>query len=227
MATKYAFFDFDGTLIAKDSFQTLQKYTLRTEPWRVFLLPLALCVYLYLTPFFGFDKSPLKSSLLWAMTFGKTKRQCVQFLKTVAQQDVARLFFSEVSATFAKLKQQNVRLIVISASGPLWIRAALAQEGLRPHTIIGTRLGFFLGGVIFTSKNCYKHEKLRRIRHTLGSDFIWHSSWTDHPADIPLLQQAPHQARHLICPKSKHMASFLSALGPDLYVLYWKTQTHS
>ena len=35
---RYAFFDFDGTLIAQDSFLTLLKKSLKSEPWRILFI---------------------------------------------------------------------------------------------------------------------------------------------------------------------------------------------
>jgi len=83
--------------------------------------------------------------------------------------------------------------------------------------IIGSKLKLFLGGVVFASPNCYDTEKVSRIRARLGANLEVHSGWTDHPADIPMLNLA--ERKNVICPKSKHMTHFERAFGQDGYSL--------
>lgn len=218
---RYAFFDFDGTLIAKDSFLILLRQGLRTQPWRALfllpVLPIVLATYV-----FKLDRTLIKSLLLWSLTFGRTRKGSVRFLNKTMEQAVDSLWFTQAVPVFNALIDDQVEIVVVSASGQMWVRSALRQKFAKFKCVIGSRLGFCWGGVILTSKNCYKAEKLARIEEALGTEFTWHSAWSDHVADIPMLKQAP--LRYLICPRDKHMAQFSERLQGQFQVCHWTTK---
>lgn len=218
--TRYAFFDFDGTLIAKDSFVTLLRIGLKNEPWRVliilFFIPLLLA-----TAIFKFDKTPAKSAILWSLTVGKGKKRIISFFRTALTETCHKIWFEEAIETFQKLKNDGIEIIIITASGQIWVRAMLSSKYKDFKLIIGSKLCFFFGGVILSSKNCYGKEKLLRIKQILGNDFIWQSAWSDHIADLPLLMEA--KEKHIICPKKSHKLIFDNILSKDYILHLWKT----
>lgn len=217
---RYAFFDFDGTLIAQDSFLILLRQGLCMQPWRVLFLPPILPIVLA-TYVFKLDRTLIKSLLLWSLTFGRTRKGSVRFLNKTMELAVERTWFTQAVPIFNALSDDNIELVVVSASGQMWVRAALRKKYTKFKRVIGSRLGFYLGGVILKSKNCYQAEKLVRIREELGTEFTWHSAWSDHTADIPMLQQAP--LRYLICPREKHMAQFAESLSGQFQICHWTT----
>lgn len=216
----YAFFDFDGTLIAQDSFLILLQAGLKKQPWRIFFIILFSPILLS-TQIFKFEKTLAKSLLLWSLTVFKSKKNAIHFLQKSICNKSNQIWFQEALAEFEKLKQQNVDIIIVSASGNTWIRALLRKKYKHIRLIIGSKLGFFLGGVILKSKNCYKEEKLKRIDEILGENFHWHSSWSDHIADLPLLKKAP--LRYVICPRNKHKIIFDQEFNKNYILLKWTT----
>ena len=72
--------------------------------------------------------------------------------------------------------------------------------------IIGSKLTFFCRWCCFKIKNCYQEEKISRIHEILGENIEWHSAWSDHIVDLPMLLKA--KERNIICPKPKHLKIF-------------------
>ncbi|APJ03871.1 HAD-IB family phosphatase [Silvanigrella aquatica] len=215
---RYAFFDFDGTLICQDSFVTLLKKTLKSEPWRILFFFLITPV-LIVTVIFKLNKTTAKSAILWSLTVGKSKRECAQFLRNILTTESNALWFQEALPTFEQLNAQGVEIVIVTASGQTWVRGMLHGKFSNFKTIIGTKLRFFAGGVILKSRNCYQEEKIKRIHEILGHDFIWHSAWSDHIADLPMLLKS--QERYIICPKEKHKKIFEEKLGNNYKILNW------
>ena len=73
-----------------------------------------------------------------------------------------------------------------------------------------------------SGKNCRDSEKLRRIRMKVGNEVTWHSSWSDHIADIPILKAA--QTPHIISPKPEHIPIFKATFGDNVEILYWSAK---
>lgn len=218
---KYAIFDFDGTLVSKDTLLSILKICFKAQPWRLlFFIPFSPIILI--TYLFRLDRSLAKSLVLWSATFFKSKKQIIKIFNQDIIQECQPLWFQEGIQTLNKLYQEGQQIIIATASGQIWIRALLRKKFPHSKLIIGTRLKFCLGGVILASKNCRNSEKLRRIREQLGFDFEWVSSWSDHTADIPMLKEA--QTPYIICPKKEHVVKFKKEFGEQVKILNWKTQ---
>jgi phosphatidylglycerophosphatase C len=214
----YAFFDFDGTMICQDSFLFLLKQGFIQNPGRLLWLVVLSPLFFFSWVFFK-DKAFAKSLLLWSLTVGRGKRQTVVWMHKIMKKQEDRLFFQEIKPCLENLKQQGIQPIVVTASGQAWVRALLRSQGLTFKVVIGSRLGFWAGGLVFISKNCYNTEKISRIKEFIKDPFVWHSSWSDHPADLPLLNQA--NLKYIISPKPMHKVEFEKALQGDYFLLNW------
>ena len=219
---RYAFFDFDGTLICQDSFLTLLKKTLKREPWRIFFI-LLISPILILTGMFKLEKSMAKSAILWSLTFGKSKRNCARYLRNILVPESNSLWFQEANQVFEKLNSEGIEIVIVTASGQTWVRGMLHGKYNKFKIIIGSKLTFFAGGVILKSKNCYNEEKIKRIHEALGNNFIWQSAWSDHIADLPMLLKS--NERYIICPKTKHLKTFEKELHNNYKILNWNILT--
>jgi phosphatidylglycerophosphatase C len=219
---KYAFFDFDGTLISQDSFLYLLKTGLRQEPWRLVFL---LCVspVVILTFLFKLNKTVAKSCVLWSLTVFRGKRATLAFFHKTMSEMVSQVWFEQALGQLESLREQGVEIVIVSASGLPWIRSLLRHRFREAKLIIGTRTRFFCGGVICASWNCYQEKKLLRIEELLGSNFEWHSAWSDHIADLPMLKKAP--LRYIISPKKKHLKIFDRELDQNYTLLNWTSKS--
>lgn len=221
-----AFFDVDGTIIAHDSFRRLVRRLVALQPWRVIQLPLIGPIFLVVA-LFARDRRWPKSVLLWALTWGYSRKQSVRLLHRAMQDEWNRLWFLQATPCFADLREnQKCHLVFVSASGQLWIRHLLkTMDGLHPKTIIGSKLGFWFGGIVYTSKNCFGAEKLVRIRERCGDNIDWVAGYSDHAVDIPMLARC--KQRIVISPSEKSLKRFEKEFKTDFQLERWQVQTDS
>lgn len=191
----------------------------KQQPWRLIFVVLFSPILAF-SALFHLDKAIPKSFLLWSLTCFKGKKKSILFLKEFVFKSIDPIWFEESIPEFEKLRQKNIEIVIISASGSYWLREALRHKFSHFRMIIGSKLGFFAGGVIYKSKNCYQEEKIKRIWKILGKDFFWHSSYSDHVADIPLLKQA--SLRYLVNPTPQHQILFKTELNGNYETLSWK-----
>lgn len=218
MKKKCAFFDVDGTIIAKDSFRLLILHLLMRQIWRLPLFVCALPIF-FISVLLGDRRWP-KSVWLWCATVGHSRKSAVTLLKKVLAPHWRRLWFCEATTTLARLRQEGLHIVFVSASGQMWIRNLLAvMDGDKSKTVIGSKIGWFCGGLVLKSKNCFGHEKLARIFERLGDDIEWSEGYSDSWADIPML--APCKKRYLICPNKKSLQRFKNIFGKQFIVTKW------
>jgi phosphatidylglycerophosphatase C len=218
MKPQIAFFDVDGTVIASDSFLHLARWRLQTEPWRILLLLVTLPVFIA-TYFFNLDRRGAKSALLWSLTVFKSKRATVRMLSQELPERLCNTWFVEASSVISELRRNGVHICYVSASGQIWIRGLLARCDGGMRTVIGSKLGFRFGGVMMTSPNCYREEKLNRIGAALGTNFEASHAFSDHPADIPMLTMA--NERTIVSPRAKNLSKFENTLKKPYRVVTW------
>ncbi len=220
---KYAFFDFDGTLISQDSFMMIVKEGVKSNPLRALFLIIFLPVIILLF-LFKLDRSYAKSLALWSVTFGKSKKECILFFRSVMNRYKDNIWFLESKKEFERLKALGCDIVVVTASGQSWARVLLREFSVPSDMLIGSRLGYFCFGVILTSKNCYRHEKINRIQKQLGTNFSWYAGYTDHIADLPML--LPCQNKYIICPKPKHLIDFKEFFNNKFELFHWTTKAN-
>lgn len=218
MKPQIAFFDVDGTVIAGDSFLHLARWRLREEPWRAILLSVTIPVFIA-TYIFNLDRRSAKSALLWSLTVFKSRRDAVRMLSKDLPARLSGHWFIEASSAIAELRTNGVRICFVSASGQIWIRGILSRCDSGMRTVIGSKLGFRLGGVMMISPNCYREEKLNRIYASLGTNFDACHAFSDHPADIPMLNIATE--RTVVSPRRKNICKFENSLKKPFRIVKW------
>lgn len=220
-----AFFDVDGTIIARDSFRTLILRLVALQPWRLVQFPVIFPIFLC-AAIGTQDRRWPKSVLLWALTWGHSRRGVVRLLQRALETEWKRLWFLEATACLEQWRsKQGCHLVFVSASGQLWVRHLLrTMDGSGLKTIIGSKLGFWwLGGVVYKSKNCFGSEKLVRIHERLGDSIEWVVGYSDHAVDIPMLAKC--QRRVVISPTPKSLGRFEQEFKGDFRLERWHAKT--
>ena len=219
----FVFFDVDGTVIDRDSFRLLVFFAARQGFLRAllifFALPLALSCGAVCR-----DRSYAKSVLLWASTVGYSRKKAALFLYEFGFKRASRYWFHQVDEVLQQAAAQGVQVCFISASGQLWLRGLLkacVPLGV-PYFVLGTRLGFWGGGVIMRSPNCYSHIKCQRIVARFGKAIFWKQGYSDHPADIPLLDACAE--RFVVSPRQVHVPLFEKQWKEKYSILNWKRE---
>ena len=192
MTTRIAVFDFDGTLTRKDSLLVFIRYTrgsFRFITGFIFLSPWLLAMKaglisnqkgkeIVLQYFFGGMPQPFFDD--WCRKFAET--QIPALIRPGALEEIQRL------------RQENVAVVVVSASPENWLQHWTRPNGL---LLIGTLLQVSDGRMTgrIEGKNCHGTEKVRRIREKYPAEHTEIiAAYGDTKGDLPMLEMA--QKRH-------------------------------
>ena len=156
-----AVFDFDGTIISRDS---LPDFLQRTFGRTAFILRLPLIVMLKIAAVTGIlsthrAKELVISSFLRGMSAEDFHQACLQYAAHIPE-----LVYPAALKEIRKHQEEGNKVVIISASVPDWIRPWAETVGIRQ--VEGTELEVE-GGVLtgrFSTPNCKGTEKVRRLR---------------------------------------------------------------
>lgn len=203
MLTKFAFFDFDDTLIHGDSGSKLLKYYIKKHPLSCFrLLKVAYHYVLYLLHLEPLNKA--KSAWLYPLDMMND-----QEIELFYQECIETSYYPGVIEELKKKKEEGYTIYICSAS----VEAYLRFCRLPVDEIIGTKTEIINGR--YTSrmigKNCKNEEKVVRIQeiiknHNLAIDYDQSYAYSDSLHDIPMLSMVKNRIK--IDTKDGHMSTF-------------------
>jgi len=178
-------FDFDGTLVTRDSFLDFSRRYCRAHPARlafaVALAPLAALVRLR-------SLGGAASVLLWGMTFGVPGRRFLAELRRYAREELPRHVNPLVFAELERHLGDGRRVVVATGTLPLFVRALVRSRDLTRIPVVGTRLKRRFGGFV-AETHCIGRTKVRELERRLGIT-AWTTVYTDSFADRALLRAA-------------------------------------
>lgn len=181
-------FDFDGTLIARDSLPMFIKHSCGALRFYVGLVVLSPILVLF--KFGLMNNSKAKEYLFKYFFGGMPEKQFVHYCETF----VEKLNAHANPVAVDRLKQANEsghRVIILSASPRLWIEPWAKQYEVE---VLGTELqiadGIITGA--FASHNCYGAEKVERLQNYLNNprEEVYVTAYGDSKGDIPILSYA-------------------------------------
>jgi phosphatidylglycerophosphatase C len=201
-------FDFDGTLVSRDSFIDFSTRYCSARPARFLLiiplLPLSLLLLLVRS------QGAAGSVLLWGMTLGTSTRSFVLALREYASRTLPSFAHDSIFEELVKLREGH-QVVIATGSVPVLVRGLLAARKLGRLPVVGTRLRRKWGGLT-TETHCtgsVKVEELeRRYRIT-----EWSTVYTNSFSDRALISRAP--AVTLVGPSARTLRRTRDAIGPD------------
>lgn len=204
MKQKFAFFDFDDTLIHGDSGKALLKYYLKKRPLAAYkLLKVVVLFPLYLMGIVSFRT--VKSSWLFPMD-----KLSDDEVKEFYQSCLVSKYYLNVIEELKNKKNQGYIIYICSAS----IEGYLRFCDLPVDGILGTKTEIVNGR--YTSKmigkNCKNEEKVRRLNEVikgLGLEIDYENSYaySDSLHDIPMLKMVRNRVK--INKKNGEMTPFI------------------
>lgn len=203
MKTKFAFFDFDDTLIHGDSGRKLLKYYLHRHPLSVWRLGKVVIHYaLYMLKVEPLNKA--KSAWLYPLD-----RMSDEDIRHFYKTELEASYYPGVIAELKKRKAEGYTIYICSASAEAYLRYC----ELPVDEILGTKTAIVNGR--YTSKmigkNCKDEEKVIRINeilknHNLEIDYDLSYAYSDSTHDIPMLSMVRNRIK--IDKKDGHMSIF-------------------
>lgn len=184
-AVNVVVFDFDGTLVNRDSFLDFALGYCARRPVRllfvgallVLALPLAVC---------SWRRSA--ALLVWGLTLGTSTRNFVRALQRYAKETLPSHANDAIVVELGAQIRAGHRVVIATGSMPLLVRGLLRARQLPLIPIVGSRLRRRWGGLV-TETHCIGRTKVRELQRRLGIS-EWSAVYTDSFADRSLLRQA-------------------------------------
>jgi len=189
-------FDFDGTLVSRDSFFDFAVgYCLR-RPARL----LALCAALPLAMLLVLaSRTAAGSVVLWAMTVGSSTHAFARALRSYATGTLPRYAHERIFAELTRHVQAGNRVVIATGSVPLLVRGLLAARKFGCLPIVGSRFRRKCGGLVVET-HCTGRTKVQQLARRLRIE-AWSTVYTDSFADRSLLRSAREIT--LVCPSQR------------------------
>lgn len=178
-------FDFDGTLVGRDSvLDFCFRYAARRpHRWALVFLTAPLAAILRVRSVAG-----AASVLLWALTVGASPRAFVRALQRYAVGVLPRF---ALRTTFAELRREveaGRHVVLATGALPVLVRGVLRAEGVAHLPVVGSRLRRRYGGFVVET-HCVGRCKPRELARRLGIT-EWRAVYTDSWADRALMRGA-------------------------------------
>lgn len=183
MKQKFAFFDFDDTLIHGDSINYLLKYYLKKHPLSIFkLFKMVFYGMLYYLKIIKINKA--KNAMLFPLN-----KMSDQELKEFYDNCIIDKYYPNVVAELREKHDQGYIVYIVSAS----VEQYLKYCDLPVDKIIGTKLTLDNTSFKMIGNNCKNEEKVERIKEVLKQDNLeidYDNSYaySDSTHDIPMLK---------------------------------------
>ncbi len=216
----FAFFDFDMTIVSRDSGYEFIKHRLNSSVARkfaaYFLSPFAMLFYLSLRLRFISH-----SIFMWIATAGLTKKELKEARKTFI-----RFYCSLPEALVYQdaLKKMAFHInaghnVYIVSGAPTWAIKKISKKlGIQKCKIIGSVEKSVMGGLIY-EQHCYGNKKVDLVSDVILQNPHKIYGYSDSAADIPLLSICTH--KHVINPTKNHLKKFKRAFGNNFQILNW------
>jgi phosphatidylglycerophosphatase C len=189
-------FDFDGTLVSRDSFLDFAtRYCVR-RPARLLLLLAVLPVAALLALR---SQRRAVSALLWAMTLGASPRRFVLALRRYGAQTLPRYAHDAIFAELTRHVQAGSRVVIATGSVPTLVRGLFKARNLACLPVVGSRFRRSWGGLV-AETHCIGRIKVRELERRLGI-VEWWSVYTNSIADRWLIRGARDVT--LVCPNQR------------------------
>lgn len=202
-------FDFDGTLVSRDSFFdfALGYCARRPACWPLVALlgPLALLILVRSERVAG-------ALMLWAITLGTSTRAFVLAMREYARNTLPAYANEAIFSELERQVQGGNRVVVATGSMPIMARTLFRVRSHGPLPIVGSRARRRWGGLVVTV-HCTRRIKVRELQSRLGI-VEWASVYTDSFADRWLMSRAIDVT--LVGPSRRTLARTRRLLGPDV-----------
>lgn len=190
MNSRYAFFDFDGTLIRSDSLLPFLHY-ISGRKFYYQLLKVSPVLISYLLRMMSNEQA--KEKVLTTYIHGRDKNDLEYQANKFALEVIPQLLRTEGIEKLRFHQNREDYCVLVSASPEIYLIPWAKKYGF--NDIIGTKLetkeGIYTGKI--KGRNCYGRNKIQRIELRYGIG-CWTDSYaySDSSADMPLLKKSSH-----------------------------------
>ena len=213
-------FDFDLTLTRWDTTERFFRWLLKRDPWRLVLVVGALPVLGPLT-LITRSRKWLVRFAVWASTLGRNEESLSKLVEEHIRSLPAGHEAVFLPAALERVHEHVARghrvVIATGCLEPL-AKALLSHAGLGDIPLAASTLRPFLGGLA-RDQHCFGANKIP-ILTARGFSPPWAVAYTDHHADLPVLELSAE--RYLVSPRPECLALIRQALATESAILNWR-----
>ena len=180
-----AVFDFDGTIIKKDSMVLFFKRYFELS-WKN-IPALVRLSFESIKFFLGRNSRKQFKEKYINLILGASKIKDLDELGNDFSEFLLGHILTDAKKEMNRLKESGHELILLSASPDFYLRKV--KEGLGFSKLICTETKLEEGKLLISGKNCYGENKIIKLESEYGRDINWKDSYcfSDHSSDIKLL----------------------------------------
>ncbi|MES1183798.1 MAG: haloacid dehalogenase-like hydrolase [Myxococcales bacterium] len=199
-------FDFDGTLVDRDSvIDFALRYCMRRPArWLLLLVCLPLAAVMRFR-----SLAASASVLLWALTVGGSTRRFVLALREYAKATLPGFAHEEIFAELTRHVSAGDHVVIATGTLPPLVRGLLGARRHHRLPVVGSRLRRKWGGLV-AETHCIGRVKVRELERRFGI-VSWVSVYTDSFADRSLLSRARNVT--LVSPSNRTLRRTQRLLG--------------
>ena len=221
MATGYALFDFDGTIISGDTLFYFCRYAHKNKLCTTKQLMNGLRAGIR----FLMGRITDKESKEIALSFliGKSEKEITEYAEQFCEEVLLKKQFSSIDAILKKHRDEGRKIILISASPQILLNPVLKRLGL--NAIIATDIaldenGCYLGKMGDNCKGIQKPLRLAAYLSSVGDTMEYSDSYAygDSESDFPMMKLCKY--RIMVNPQKKLLKEQHN--GEDAQVVHWK-----
>jgi phosphatidylglycerophosphatase C len=205
-ASSVVIFDFDGTLVSRDSVIDFALRYCARRPARFLalaaVLPLAALMRLR-------SLRSAASVLLWAMTIGASTRRFVIELRAYARDKLPDFAHDAIFAELTRHLRAGDRVVIATGTLAPLVRGLLGARSHERLPVVGSRLRRKWGGLV-AETHCVGRVKVRELERRFGI-VEWVSVYTDSFADRSLMSRASDIT--LVSPSTRTLSRTQQLLG--------------
>lgn len=194
MSTEAVLFDYDGTLVRRDSTRFLVLALVQLRPWLAPRAALGIAALRLASSPRALQER--KCALVGALARGLTADALSAALTTAAVR-MEREARPETLAALDTYARAGRRIVIVSASAGFYLRHVLAP--LRVEVVateFEMRNGRHTGRV--SGSICYGDAKPSAVHALVGANTTIIDAWSDSLSDLPMMRMA--RERHWLCP---------------------------
>jgi len=185
-----AVFDFDKTLVARDSFRLFSRMAARSRREHTLALLLAVLCKVGLI-----GNAAYKEQLLQRLWYGRKPDEQAEVLTRLYAQ-LERLAYSAIVCCLREHLREGHQVVLLSASPALYVAPFVREVWSAEIEVFASR---FEHGESDNLYGARKAQVLRSLIDTRRPEVVW--IYTDHRSDIPLIEMA-HRVR-LVRPSAR------------------------
>lgn len=216
-----ALFDFDKTIISKDTGTHYVLFALKKNCWRfvfgLLLFPIAGLFFLfYNTRYIG------NSIYFWITTVGLSVNEIKELRESFIDYYLNRPEVIIYNDAFDKIKshcEQGHQVYIISGASQWMVEKIIEKTDLTEVFILGSDEQRFFGGMV-SKFHCFAQNKITALNEVLDlKSYTKVIGYSDSSSDIPLLSIC--HRRYAVNPNRRSLKKFNKAFKADIKMLDW------